>query len=84
MANDPSLRAEIGQTIKKFLQLAGPEPILTDIHRAFYLMARETMFGLALGRATNGGKPVAHEQAVLARLRSDALTIQRAIKPMRR
>ena len=26
------------------------------------------MFGLALGRATNGGKPVAHEQAVLARL----------------
>ena len=84
MANDPSLRAEIGPVVAEFSALASPKTILTDVHRAFYLMARETMFGLALGRATNGGKPVAHEQAVLARLRSDALTIQRAIKPMRR
>ena len=30
-------------------------------------MAREAMLGLALGRATNGGKPLGHERAVLAR-----------------
>jgi AcrR family transcriptional regulator len=79
MANDPSLRAEIGPVVAEFSALVRPKTILTDDHRAFYLMARETMLGLALGRATNGGKPVAHEQAVLARLRADA----RAMKSMR-
>ncbi|HUA36367.1 MAG TPA: TetR/AcrR family transcriptional regulator [Candidatus Binataceae bacterium] len=81
MANDPSLRAEIGPVVGEFSALVRPDSILTaDEHRAFYLMARETMFGLALGRATNRGRPVAHEKAVLARLRADALLIQRAIK----
>lgn len=84
MANDPGLRAEIGPVVAEFSALVRPAKILTaDEHRAFYLMARETMLGLALGRATNRGKPVAHEKAVLARLRADALLIQRAIKPKR-
>ncbi len=30
------------------------------------------MLGLALGRATNGGKPLGHERTVLARLRAEA------------
>jgi hypothetical protein len=35
-------------------------------------MAREAMLGLALGRATNGGKPLGHERTVLALLRAEA------------
>lgn len=84
MANDPSLRAEIGPVVAEFAALVRPDTILTaEERRAFYLMARETMLGLALGRATNGGKPVAHEKAVLARLRAEALLIQRAKNPIR-
>ncbi|HEV7733519.1 MAG TPA: TetR/AcrR family transcriptional regulator [Candidatus Binatia bacterium] len=80
MANDPRLRAEIGPVVAEFSTLVSPDAmastILTaDEHRAFYLMARETMLGLALGRATNGGEPLAHEQAVLVRLRADASRI---------
>jgi hypothetical protein len=54
MANDPDLRREIG-------------PVDRDRDR--YLMARETMLGLALGRATNRGRALPHEDAVLAQLR---------------
>ena len=51
-------------------------PILIDGERRdFYVMARETMLGLALGRATNGGKPLGHEKPVLARLRAEAVAI---------
>jgi AcrR family transcriptional regulator len=83
MANDPSLRAEIGPVVAEFSALVRPDKILTtDEDRAFYLMARETMLGLALGRATNGGKAVAHEKAVVARLRAEAMLIQRARKPI--
>jgi AcrR family transcriptional regulator len=85
MANDPSLRGEIGPVVTEFSALASPDAIFADDeHRAFFLMARETMLGLALGRAANRGKPVAHEQTVLARLRAEALLIQRAKKPIRR
>src|SRR5271156_6329207 len=84
MANDPSLRAEIGPVVADFSALVRPNKILTGAeHRAFYLLAREAMLGLALGRATNGGKPVAHEQAVLARLRAEALRIQRSTSASR-
>ena len=80
MANDPTLRAEIGPVVARFSKLVKPEEIAPSIlrdadRRAFYLVARETMLGLALGRATNGGKPLGHERQVLARLRSDAATI---------
>lgn len=84
MANDPSLRAEIGPVVAEFSALVNPDRVLTaEEHRVFYLMARETMLGLALGRAINRGKPLAHEAAVLARLRADALLIQKTIKPYR-
>jgi len=89
MANDPSLRAEIGPVVAEFATLVRPDAMAPSIlsddrRRDFYLMARETMLGLALGRASNGGKPVAHEKAVLARLRRDASLLERAIKPIRR
>jgi AcrR family transcriptional regulator len=79
MANDPSLRAEIGPVVAEFAGLVNPDgitAILSDAeHRDFFVTARESMLGLALGRATNGGKPLGHERRVLARIRSDAATI---------
>ena len=79
MANDPSLRAEIAPVVAEFAVLVRPEAkpsiLPDDEHRDFYLMAREAMLGLALGRATNGGRPVGHERTVLARLRADAAAI---------
>jgi len=76
MANDPSLRAEIGPVVADFARLVNPDgmtSLLTDNKRRdFYLTAREAMLGLALGRATNNGKPLGHERRVLARLRADA------------
>jgi AcrR family transcriptional regulator len=76
MANDPGLRAEIGPVVAEFAGLVKPEAmtaILTDdALRTQYLVAREAMLGLALGRATNGGRPLGHERRVLDRLRRDA------------
>ena len=74
MTNDPSLRTEIGPVVAEFAILVNPEHFATTIltdddRRARYLMARETLLGLALGRATNGGQPLGHEAAVLAQLR---------------
>jgi AcrR family transcriptional regulator len=79
MANDPSLRAEIGPVVAEFAGLVNPDAItsiLSDAERReFFITARETMLGLALGRATNGGKPLGHERRVLARLRAEAVAI---------
>jgi AcrR family transcriptional regulator len=77
MANDPTLRAEIGPVVMEFASLVNPEgkesTILVDAaHRSYYLMAREALLGLALGRATNGGKALGHEKAVLESLRNGA------------
>jgi AcrR family transcriptional regulator len=82
MANDPSLRAEIGPVVAEFSTLVRPDSlapsILVDrVHRDFYALARETMLGLALGRATNGGRPLGHERRVLADLRAAAQTLGR-------
>jgi len=79
MANDPGLRAEIGPVVAEFARLVNPDAIttiLTDTERRdFYITARETMLGLALGRATNGGKPLGHERRVLARIRTEAAAL---------
>jgi AcrR family transcriptional regulator len=77
MANDPTLKAEIGPVVHEFATLVNPDSSRLDLvddpdRRAFVLCARETMLGLALGRATNGGKPLRHEKLVLAQLRADA------------
>jgi len=74
MANDPALRAEIGPVVAEFANLVGPEQLAPAIlpdedTRARYLMARETLLGLALGRAINGGRALGHEAKVLAELR---------------
>jgi AcrR family transcriptional regulator len=76
MANDPSLQVEIGPVVAEFASFVKPDnatAILTNAERRdFFLVARESMIGLALGRATNGGKPLGHERRVLARIRSAA------------
>jgi AcrR family transcriptional regulator len=79
MANDPSLRADLGPVVAEFSKLMSPEEmapsiLANDQDIAIYLMARETMIGLALGRATNRGRPLGHEQAVLAQLRRTVTT----------
>jgi AcrR family transcriptional regulator len=78
-ANDPSLGLEIGPVVLAFAGLVRPEAmssILTNAERRdFFVTAREAMLGLALGRATNGGKPLGHEKRVLARLRAEAAAL---------
>ena len=80
MANDPSLRTEIEPVVAAFSTLVSPDSIAPIIladpdRRDFYAMAREAMLGLALGRATNGGKPLGHEKRVLAQLRASATAL---------
>jgi AcrR family transcriptional regulator len=79
--NDAELAAELGPAITRFAKLvspanAGRDSFLRDADaKACFFMAREAMLGLALGRATNGGKPLGHERTVLARLRAEAAAI---------
>lgn len=76
--NDPELAAELAPAISRFAKLVAPAnagrdaPLRGRETTTFYLMAREAMLGLALGRATNGGKPLGHERVVLTRLRNEA------------
>ena len=81
--NDPELAAELRPAITRFAKLVSPQtapggPLQSEDARVFYLMAREAMLGLALGRATNGGRPLGHERAVLGRLRAEAGRIDEA------
>lgn len=76
--NDSELAAELRPAMTRFAKLVAPDgarrgtPLASAEAKAFILTAREAMLGLALGRATNGGNPLAHEQVVLRRLRADA------------
>ena len=79
MANDPSLGVEIGPVVLDFAGLVGPETmssiLVSGELRDFFITAREAMIGLALGRATNGGKALGHEKRVLARIRAEAAAL---------
>lgn len=76
MANDPSLRGELGVVVTEFASLVSPDAMTSILkgaeRRDFFITARESMIGLALGRATNGGKPLNHERRVIARIRAEA------------
>ena len=76
-ANDPELGAAIGPVVERFAKLVGPDErasLVPDAEaRSLYLTVRETILGLALGRATTGG-PLGHEEIVLDRLRDLART----------
>jgi AcrR family transcriptional regulator len=79
MANDPALRVELGPVVTEFARLVNPDNItglLTDAEkRDFFVTARESMLGLALGRATNSGRPLNHERRVIARIRKEAVAL---------
>ncbi len=70
-ANDEALGEAIGPVIERFAKLVHPEQqsvLLSDESaQAFFLLARESMLGLSLGRATNRA-PLAHEARVLEQL----------------
>ena len=76
MANDVALHEQIGPVVAQFSALVSPGNmsaiLTTPRQRSFYLLARETMLGLALGRATSRGRPLPHERAVLTELRASA------------
>ena len=82
MANDPTLRTTIGPVVAGFSSLVNPDGfkrVLTDSERRdFFVTARESMLGLALGRAVNGGKALGHERRVLGRIRAEAAQLDRA------
>jgi AcrR family transcriptional regulator len=80
MANDPELAVEIGPVVADFASLIAFDARALPVKqraaaRTFYVLARETMIGLALGRATNGGRALPHERAVLAELKRQARAV---------
>jgi AcrR family transcriptional regulator len=82
-ANDPELRREIGPVVARFSKLVHPDGALHDVladddGARFYLLARETMLGLALGRAISSGRALPHEAGVIEQLRTEAAAIDRA------
>jgi AcrR family transcriptional regulator len=83
-ANDPALLADLGDVIAGFAKLVSADELAAgglladETARAVYLTAREAMLGLALGRATNGGRPLGHEDLVLDQLRALARTVDAA------
>lgn len=86
MANDPDLRSEIGPVVAEFADLVNPASgsstvLAGENQRVYYLMARETMLGLALGRAANRGQALRHERAVLQTLRQGARALDRNAAP---
>ena len=78
--NDRELESTLGPVIAEFAKLVHPDQHLATIaaparqeqFTTFALAARETMFGLALGRAATGGSPLPHESRVIEHLRSEA------------
>lgn len=71
--NDPELARAIGPVIARFSSLVSPvsSPATGDGEPGvgvFLLTAREALLGLALGRATGGGRPLGHEAAVVEAL----------------
>ena len=79
---DPGGPEAIGPVVASFAMLVSPDAVAPAIlrsaeRREFYALARETMLGLALGRATNGGEPLGHEASVLRRLRAEAAALDR-------
>jgi AcrR family transcriptional regulator len=75
-ANDAELGRAIGPVIERFAKLVHPERrsrLLADAAaQTFFFMAREAMLGLALGRATSGGRALDHEGRVLEQLAHSA------------
>jgi AcrR family transcriptional regulator len=72
--NDPDLAAELRPAMARFAKLMAVEHIAAE-RRAFLLVVREAMLGLAIGRATNAGKALPHERLVLRRLRDEAAAL---------
>lgn len=76
--NDPDLGRALEPVVATFAKLVGPDRwpdiLLDDDARAFYLAARESLLGMAWGRAMNGGRPLGHEPIVLDHLLATART----------
>lgn len=75
-ANDPDLGRMLDPVVATFAKLFGPDRwhalLPDDEARACYLAARESLLGLAWGRAVGNGRPLAHETFVLDHLTTTA------------
>ena len=75
--NDPELARSIGPVVARFASLVAPQNATATWVRdpqaaTFLLTAREALLGLAMGRATSGGRALGHESVVLDALRAQA------------
>lgn len=70
--NDPELGRALAPVVAAFAKLFGPDrwlDVLADDEAStFYLAARESLLGLAWGRAVNGGNEMSHERLVVEHL----------------
>lgn len=77
-ANDPALGRMLDPVVATFAKLFGPDRwpdiVVDDDARAFYLTARESLLGLAWGRAVNRAGSLDHETIVLDHLLDAART----------
>lgn len=78
--NDPELARQIGPVVARFAALVSPRNSASKRFRdpavaTFLLTSREALLGLAMGRATSGGRPLDHEAAVLTALREQATAL---------
>lgn len=76
--NDAELGQALEPVVVTFAKLFGPDRwpdvLLDHDARAFYLAARESLLGLAWGRAITGGRTLGHEAVVLDHLIETART----------
>ncbi len=77
-ANDSELARTLDPVVINFAKLVGPdrwpELLADESARSFYLVARESLLGLAWGHAVSGGQPLPHEAVVLDYLTTTART----------
>ena len=77
-ANDRALGRMLEPVIVNFAKLVGPDRWVDllgdDDARVFFLTSRESLLGLAWGRATNGARTLGHEAEVVHHLIETAST----------
>lgn len=75
--NSPEIARTVRPVMSRIATLVSPDkshvPHFQQSEIATFIsVSREAMLGLAMGRATNGGKPLPHEKSVLKALRDQA------------
>lgn len=80
--NDRDISRRVRPVMSRVSRLVAPDRTqVPGVNRAeianFVLVSREAMLGLALGRATNAGNPLPHEDRVIKSIREQARQLDR-------